>query len=202
VGKPSDQFLFLKTPEAFSFDWLRKGKLGLTKAYGCFLVEAASFCLHLNQHPNPVFVIITGTDTSTSVSLEWDEITDRHKYSFADEQEAAEYGAYGVAAIIVLKLTGIPHIARSAKGTGVDFWLGLGTDDRGIFQSTARLEVSGILRGSDGRIAARRNTKLSQTTRSDATSLPVYIAIVEFGRPEIRVAKRLGEEPTHEETLS
>jgi hypothetical protein len=201
VGKPSDQSVSLTSPEAFSFDPLREGKLGLTKAYGSFLVEAASFCLHLNKHPNPVFVIVTG-DTPTSGSLKWDEITEIHNHSFADEQEATEYGAYGVAAVIVLKLTGISHIARSAKGTGIDFWLGLGTDERGIFQSTARLEVSGILKGRDSRIAARKSTKLAQTARSDETSLPAYVAIVEFGRPEIRVAKRLGEEPMHEETPS
>jgi hypothetical protein len=201
VGKPSDQSLFLTTPEAFSFDPLREGKLGLTKAYGSFLVEAASFCLHLNEHLNPVLFIVTG-DTPTSGSLEWDEITDTHDHSFADGQEATEYGAYGVAAVIVLKLTGIRQIARSAKGTGIDFWLGLGTDERGIFQSTARLEVSGILRGGDSSIAARKSTKLAQTTRSDETSLPAYVAIVEFGHPEIRVAKRLGEEPMRGETLS
>lgn len=201
MGKPSDQSLFLTTPEAFSFDPLREGKLGLTKAYGSFLVEAASFCFHLNEHPNPVLVIVTG-DTPTSGSLEWHEITDAHDHSFADEQEATEYGAYGIAVVVVLKLSGISHIARSAKGTGIDFWLGLGTDERGIFQSTARLEVSGILKGRDSRIAARRNTKLSQTARSDETSLPAYVAIVEFRRPEVRIAKRLGEEPMREETVS
>jgi hypothetical protein len=144
VGDPSDQSDFLTSPEAFSFDALREGKLGLTKAYGSFLVEAASFCLHLNQHPNPVLVIVTGY-APTSGSLAWDEITDAHDHSFADEQEATEYGAYGVAVVVVLKLTGTSHVARSAKGTGIDLWLGGGTDERGIFQRTARLEVSGIL---------------------------------------------------------
>jgi hypothetical protein len=57
------------------------------------------------------------------------------------------------------------------------------------------------VRGRDSRIAARGSTKLVQTVRSDATSLPAYVAVVEFGRPDIRVTKRLGEEATHEETL-
>jgi len=97
--------------------------------------------------------------------------------------------AYGVAIILALRLTQTPRVERSAKGTGVDYWVGDGKDRRGIFQCTARLEVSGILRGDEGKIAARLREKLSQTKRSNSTGLPAYVVIVDFGRPEARFVK-------------
>jgi hypothetical protein len=67
-------------------------------------------------------------------------------------QEASEYGAYGVAITLALELTETAQVERSAKGTGIDYWLGDGRDERGIFQRTARLEVSGILRETRRRL--------------------------------------------------
>jgi hypothetical protein len=107
----------------------------------------------------------------------------------ADLQEATEYGAYGVALVIAVKITGIPFVERSAKETGIDYWLGDGADERGIFQRTARLEVSGILRGNDKQITARLKTKIIQTKRSDQTLLPAYAIIVEFAEPTARLTR-------------
>jgi hypothetical protein len=67
IWRPGDQSVFPTDPASFSFGPLREGKLGLTKGYGSFLSEAASYCLHLNEHLNPVVVVITG-DTRVAAS--------------------------------------------------------------------------------------------------------------------------------------
>ena len=120
-------------------------------------------------------------------------MTERDEGTWADLQEATEYGAYGIAIIVVLPLTDTPRVERSAKGTGVDYWVGEGKDQRGIFQRAARLEVSGILKGNKTKVAARLVEKLAQTKRSDDAGLPAYVVIVDFGGPEVRFVKRTGE---------
>jgi hypothetical protein len=51
------------------------------------------------------------------------------------------------------------------------------------FQRMARLEVSGIRKGSQGQINARIKQKTEQSRASDAGGLPAYIIVVEFSRP-------------------
>jgi hypothetical protein len=58
------------------------------------------------------------------------------------------------------------------------------------FQAKARLEVSGILRGSTKRINTRLKARLEKTMRSDDLTLKAYVVIVEFGAPQAKVAER------------
>jgi hypothetical protein len=173
----------------FTFDSLRKGELGITLAYGSFLAEAASYCLKFKQHVSPVLLHVSG-DLPTSGNLQWNDGGENLDTTYADLQEATEYGAYGVALVVAVKLTGITCVERSAKGTGIDYWLCRGVDGRGLLQRAARLEVSGILEGDESAISARLNRKLVQTEQSDKTSLPAYVAIIEFGLPNMRLVER------------
>jgi hypothetical protein len=182
-----------KSTRKFSFDALKHGKLGVSEIYGSFLAEAASYCLYFKTHPNPVVLSLTG-DVLSNGTLGWDEITETHRKTYADIQEATEYGACGIAIIIAVQLTGLPRVERSVKGTGVDYWLNADLDEDGIFQRAARLEVSGILDGDETKIVTRLNQKKLQTERTDKTSLPAYVAIVEFGSHEARLVKRSVEE--------
>jgi hypothetical protein len=54
----------------------------------------------------------------------------------------------------------------------------------------ARMEVSGLLRGSDTQINSRAIQKQRQTAKSDDTGLSAYVVIVEFSRPKAKVAQR------------
>lgn len=174
----------------FSFDALYQGKLGLTKIGGAFLAEAACYCLFLNKHPEPVGLKISG-DNEQDTILEWthpeDETAARRTY--ADLPEATHKGAYAVAIVVVTTLENIPAVEQSPKGTGIDYWLS-GEDDTDIFK--ARLEVSGILKGTPSQIQSRLHTKLEQTKASDSTKIPAHAAIVEFSFPEIRIVKSKG----------
>ena len=100
---------------------------------------------------------------------------------------ATEHGAYGIACLLILDLTGLTVIQRSRKGTGFDFWLG--DDEELPFQNKARLEVSGIRQGDAARVAARVAQKKKQTGRSDGF-LPAYVIVVDFGTPLARVIKK------------
>jgi hypothetical protein len=171
----------------FSFEALRTGKLGLTPAAGAFLSESAEFCLSKNDHPHPVTLNISG-DTETSGVLRWSPPDEKSaEKTYGNQKEAAEDGAYAVAIVVVTQLERFPGVAKSPIGTGVDYWV-TGNDDAEIF--LARLEVSGIFKGSPTQISSRLETKLEQTKASDATKHPAYAAIVEFVSPEIRVSKR------------
>ena len=88
-------------------------------------------------------------------------------------------------------LTNLTVIERSVKGKGFgfDFWLGSIDDINTLFQRKARLEVSGIRKGSETLIQSRVNMKLRQMSPSD-TVAPGYIAVVEFGIPQARIVEK------------
>ena len=177
----------MKARHKFSFDALCGGKLGLTPAAGAFLSESAEFCLFKNEHPEPVTLNITG-DAETNGVLHWSRPDEKTaETTYGNHKEAAEDGAYAVAIVVLTQLEKFPAVAKSPVGTGMDYWM-TGDDDAEIF--LARLEVSGIFKGSSNQIGSRLQTKLEQTKASDDTKLPAYAAIVEFGSPEIRVSKR------------
>jgi hypothetical protein len=137
-------------PEDFTItlEPLTAGKFGLTKVCGSFLAEAAAFCLYQHKHAAPVVFTVRG-DVAKSGFLVWDVVTEQHRGSYADLPEATEWGACGIAILVATRLTGIQFVQRSVKGAGVDYWLGDDTDDHGLFQRKARLEVSGILEGGE-----------------------------------------------------
>jgi hypothetical protein len=169
----------------FSFDALRNGELGLTASGGKYFSDAASYCLHVHRHPNPVRLLLSG-DLSGAGTLAWGGVGEGHRRTHADLQEAAEFGACAIGIIIAVQLTGLSGVERSVKGTGIDFWLVKSSDERGIFQRSARLEASGILKGGESTIRARVKQKLAQTNPTDKAGLPAYVAVVEFGTPEAR----------------
>ena len=99
-----------------------------------------------------------------------------------------------MAVLLAKKELGYAAAERSAKGTGIDYWLGHETEGP-PFQHKARLEISGILdvEGSDAvvkqALARRVRSKLRQT-QSSGTSIQVYVIVVEFITPlaEVRLA--------------
>jgi hypothetical protein len=150
--------------------------------------EAAAVCLHQLQHPQGVTVKIEGTVTA-QFELVWEQANAVQQNSFYDLDEATENGAYCLAIWVIEKLT--PHhvVRKAPKGTGVDFWL-YDKNNLEATQPTARLEVSGILEGTKKQIQARLRTKEKQSQQSDDLGIPVYIIIVEFSTPFIKIKQR------------
>lgn len=169
------------------FSELEKGMPGIPPECGKCLVQAASVCLEDQEHGSGVQLDVDG-DFSEEFRLVWNATTDRMRRFWADLEVATEQGAYGIAALLISHLTGMTIFERSRKGTGIDFWLGSEGDI--LFQKKARLEVSGIRKGGETEIRTRLKEKKEQNKRSDGTSLPAYVIIVEFGEPCSTVVKR------------
>lgn len=171
-------------------DELNNGLPGITKSWGSWLSEACKACFDNQEHVSGVKIIVEGiADTEYKVIWAGAEITEQVKRSWNDTQEMTEYGACGVAILLVLKLTEYTVIERSHKGTGFDYWLG-DKDSEIPFQNSARLEISGILKGNKKLLQTRVRQKLKQTLPTDASNLPAFVVVVEFGEPRAAVVKK------------
>ena len=168
-------------------DGLAHGFPHIPSEGGAMLAQAAVVCLDHEGHTSGVQLMVDGFSTDT-FSLSWsEEVTEAKRRFWNDLEDATQQGAYAVAILLIRALTGYTVIERSRKGTGFDWWLG--TDDN-LFQGKARLEVSGILRGTTRRINSRIKARTGQTRQSDYLDLTAYVVVVEFGTPRAKVVQR------------
>jgi len=167
---------------------LRKGMPGLTPAAGGYLAEAAAVCLEHQSHIPGISLSVDGSYGRT-VRLSWERVGNQERLTYADLHEATEYGACGIAILVVENAARKVVVKRSKKGTFFDYWVGL--EGKGeLFQGDrARLEVSGILDGDDKKIEMRTTQKLEQVKQAKG-KLPTYVAVIEFGRPKARVLRK------------
>ena len=161
---------------------LGSGMPGLTAFCGGLLAESAAVCFEDRAH-SPGVIIGVRCIEAKQFAVHWPAVTDQQRRSYNDLQWATEMGAYGVAILIVKAVTGKKVIERSRKGTGFDYWIGDSDEDDLIFTNKVRLEVSGILQGSENDIAGRLKKKRAQVKTSDHLGIAAYIAIIEFGQP-------------------
>lgn len=169
---------------------LGNGLPGITPVVGATLVEACSVCLIHHNHIDHVQLNIDGSFSRAFV-VRWsrEKVTEQVLRCWNDLQDALEDAAACIACLLVIELTEFTIIERSRKGTGFDYWLGK-DEDEPIFTRKGRLEVSGIMEGSEKDIRERTRQKLKQSNPSDNTLLPAYAIIVEFSRPLARVARK------------
>lgn len=163
---------------------------GWSLTFGASCAEAAAVCLEERGHSEQINMQISGIRTCI-VNIVRDEVDDTMQRFNADREVATEYGAYGIAALIMPSLTGLTVIERSVKGRGFgfDFWLGNVEPAEEVFQRKARLEVSGIRQGDESDVRARVRVKLKQISPSDEVA-PGYVAVIEFGTPQARIVEK------------
>lgn len=149
--------------------------------------EAAAVCLDFHGHTNGKLLTVEG-DLEGQFELVWAEVSQQMKDSRNDMDYTVESGAYCLAMLVIEKLTNLKVTKQSQKRTGFDYWLGDNNDM--IVQNKARLEVSGILKGSKGQINQRLKEKVKQTKKSDNLNLPAYVVVVEFSQPLVKIKKR------------
>jgi hypothetical protein len=154
---------------------------------GAVLVQSAVLCLEGQGHKSGALLTVQGS-FETAFRLLWSvDVTEAMRRYWSDPDEAAEQGAYAVALLVLRALTGFTVLERSRKGTGFDWWLAA---EDNLFQAAARLEVSGVMRGSKRRVNGRLKERLAQTQRSDPSGLTAFVAVIEFGRPMAKVVRR------------
>lgn len=149
--------------------------------------EAAAVCLDFHNHTSGVEIVLEG-EWTRQFSLRWNDVTQQMKDSRSDMDATVESGAYCLAILVLEKCAGLRVIKQSQKRTGFDYWLG--SEKNVGLQEMARLEVSGILKGSMTQINQRLKEKIAQTQKSDYLNIPAYVAIVEFSLPFIKIVKR------------
>lgn len=157
----------------------------MTAAAGRYLADAAAVALEAEGHGHEMVLRAT-SHFRASYLLQRSDVTESMRASY-DVEEATEFGACGIAILVMRDQTGFT-VRRAYRGGGFDYWLGP-ADGARPFQNHARLEVSGIRRGDRRQIGARVKQKLGQV-RPDRDSLPAYVVVVEFSRPEARVERR------------
>ena len=167
---------------------LKYGSPGITPAFGQSLAEAAGVCLEDRQHSSPTSMPVSG-DAGGEAILTWMPTSPQVRRCWNDDEVATEHGAYGIAVLLVPRISDLQVVERSKKGTGFDYWLGTSTEPDSLFQNKARLEVSGIRSGADTVIARRVRKKIRQTQQSPST-LAALVVVVEFGGPQSRIATR------------
>ena len=120
--------------------------------------------------------------TEENLKLYWSQvINEQIENTWGDGEEATEYGAMGIAVLLVLKLTKYNILGRLVKGDRTDYLLGNEKDPN---NPIAKMEVSGILKADNNNsINKRIGIKKRQVDKIEYRDYPVYIAIVEFGLP-------------------
>ncbi len=119
---------------------LQKGLPAITPAFGAALAEACAVCLTDQNHQPGVELQVTGELTGT-FELYWPTVTAQMQRCWNDQEYTTEQAAYGIALLLLSRLTDFTVVERSRKGTGFDYWLGKSTDSSELpFQKSMRLE--------------------------------------------------------------
>ena len=108
----------------------------ITSSRGDHLAEAAGVCLESQGHRSGVVLQVRG-EVADRFALRWTSIGARAQLVYADHQETTEDGATCIAILVARATIALEVVARSAKGTGFDYWLGIPSD--GANQPQARL---------------------------------------------------------------
>lgn len=166
---------------------LQNGLPAITPAFGAALAEACTVCLNDQNHQPGVELQVTGKLTTT-LELYWQNVTPQMQRCWNDQEYTTEQAAYGIALLLLTKLTDFTVVERSRKGTGFDYWLGKPTDSLEMpFQKSVRLEISGIRQGSPSQIRTRVKLKKVQVAPTDKIA-PAFIVVLEFSQPLAHIA--------------
>ena len=159
----------------------------LSETKSCDLSEAASVCLDNQGHKQYTQLEVIGEFTN-KYELKWNAVTTKIRNTRADLIETTEHGAICVAALLTFELTDYKIVRQSVRGTGFDYWLG-NKDDVYPFQNVARLEISGILKGTKTQVKKRINDKFKRFNKYKSMIYPTYVCVTEFSHPlaEIRI---------------
>ncbi len=169
---------------AVALSQLSTGWPRLSAAMGQVMAESASACLEDRGHALQVKMRVIGLHMAV-YTVHRLPVTDQLRSTRNDLQDAIEWGACGIAILVISDVTDYTIVEKAWKGGGFDYWLGDKNDP--LFQKRARLEVSGILSGQASTIEQRMKVKLKQSGPSDFTNTPAYAVVVEFSAPTTRI---------------
>lgn len=153
-----------------------------------FYANAAAVCFEKNNF-NRVVALTIDYRTKTSINLFWESVNQQVKDMHNDLIYAAEQGAYCIAFLLIHQLTDFKVIRQAKRRSGFDFWLG-DKDEVLPFTNKAKLEVSGILKGTQTQINQRLKKKEKQIKQSDSINLQAFIIVTEFSKPISKIVEK------------
>lgn len=172
-----------------NIDSLYKDIPVISKAASGFYKENCMVSFHLAGHSSGVRLAVVYQETNHTFEVEWEgNITEQLINNYNDLEKVTEFAACTVALLLIRDITEYTTIRQSAKGTGIDYFLGTKNQSGDlIFNDTARLEVSGILKENEGNTVDQRIK--SKINRLPDIFLPTVIVIVEFSQPWSKMVK-------------
>jgi len=177
-----------------NLDILKVGLPGITATRGAFYREAIIVGLVKQGFSSGVILEIKG-EFNESCIIEWtNDLEDKDIRSWRDEIQIANFGAVGIAILLMAELLKFKNFEESTIGTGIDFWISKKKFQKGeiaFYKREARLEVSGLLKeGTGNTINMRVGRKRKQMKASDHLDLQGWIVIVEFSTPKSKIIKK------------
>jgi len=177
-------------------DSLESGIPALTSRRAGVHMEACVWCLLECGHSNGVHLKVTEQQNGLCYyRLFWpeNEVDIEAINRTYNKDDGPEDGAVAIALLLIREKTDYTAVRRSVTRTGIDYWLGYKSvlDNQIFARESSRLEVSGILKQNrSNKLKYRIEKKLEQTKRSDYSSFPAYVVVVEFSQPKAEMILR------------
>jgi hypothetical protein len=112
-------------------------------------------------------------------SCDVDATDQQTKNAWANDTDATEQGAYGMALAALEVSSGLFAVRRAETRTGADYYLASIDDTSQDLESWWRLEVSGTDKGTGTMVYSRVQQKLEQA-QAGSSNLPALVAVVGF----------------------
>jgi hypothetical protein len=159
---------------------------GVSPGMAKYMVECASFCFSSQNHQPGVNMPVIGNDSTEDFSVYWEPDVEELLHSMNDEERTTEFGAMGVGLLLTASLTTYKFFSTARKKGGFDYWLHEEEpEDVAMVRADAILEVSGIRKALGGnKPGTRAARKKRQASKSSYLGISIYVAIIEFHRPE------------------
>lgn len=157
-----------------------------------FYKDNCMVCFENQGHTSGVRLEARWGDSCRVFEFHWSgQMTERLSRYYGALRRATENAACAIALLLVAELTRFTAVEQSSIGTTIDYYLAcqddLGGEDL-IFNHTARLEVSGILKESAANTVDHRIREKLRRLNPEG-DLPTLIAVVEFSRPWSRMVE-------------
>ncbi|MBK9013589.1 MAG: hypothetical protein IPM82_05615 [Saprospiraceae bacterium] len=148
-----------------------------------YYAESCVIALENQGHRTGVSLKVEG-DMGASFELNWQPVAKLGGWQ--EPRDVAENDAIAISFLLVADLTDYQVVEQAVIGTGFDYWLGHGEGSAQFDPDNylnATLEVSGINKGSRGKMSQRIKQRLRRVGLSNSMNIPSFIIVTEFGEP-------------------
>ena len=157
------------------------------------LEEACVWCLLSHDHKTETRLAFSDSAETAEYQVTWQGHASLAELSRVyNQDDGPEDGATAIALLLVREHTPYTAVERSARGTGVDYWLDYDTGSSAhlFTDRRARLEVSGIYEENQGNSVRDRLSRKIRQAQLSGVDTPLYVVVVEFGSPRAEMVRR------------